>query len=57
MSHLVWVLMGVRIIRLAVKPFFDREKVTCLFCLVWGGFWFGLVFGFGVLFLFGLVLV
>lgn len=28
MSHLVWVLMGVRILRLAVKPFFDSKKVT-----------------------------
>lgn len=44
MSHLVWVLMGVRILRLAVKPFFDRKKVTLSFLSFWFGFGFGLGF-------------
>lgn len=28
MSHLVWVYMGVKILSLAVKSFFDREKAS-----------------------------
>ena len=51
MSHFVWVLMGVRILKLAIKPFFDKEKVTCFFlfgwfCLAWlGDGWFCFLVG------------
>lgn len=40
MSHLVWVYMGVKILSLAVKSFFDTEKVSdgCCFLVLLAAF-------------------
>lgn len=36
MSHLLWVYMGVKILSMAVRPFFDKEKasVAAAICMV-----------------------
>lgn len=31
LSHLVWVFMGIRILGLAMRPFFNREKASFCF--------------------------
>eukprot|EP00904_Undaria_pinnatifida_P000388 jgi/Undpi1/1034/HiC_scaffold_10.g04498.m1 len=44
MSHFVWVLMGVRILKLAIKPFFDKEKGSWV-GMKWRSTWLWWVLG------------